>query len=388
MTSTQAAAVQTLIDDYVESLCPSVAIGVVAGFFTPVTPAGAVVASSAAIQLQGGDTVAPSSSTPFELGSVSKLFTVGIYNALRSNFGGTLGDHLGSAMTMSSIVQSIPVKCLAGYASGFPQDNGHCPLHGRTIPRGTTKSLKKLFEYLGTYDKMAYPTGTMYSYSNMGMALLSMAALGIDSTDTEAFGTAYNDQLISYCQTTCGVDPVNSTPTTVVYDQIDAASLPAGYDHAYQQKTKPPCSIVKYGSGGIVSNGDDMLKFLYYAMSANYPSFTQQWEWQHPAYCLPKPALGPMNGLGWFLFDRKIGGQTVRLVAKDGGVTGFTSWIGLQQRPNDQTAAPVGVFVLTNGPDAVWLGQLLFDYLSPQTAAQPRRGSAPFPTFSGDPESQ
>jgi hypothetical protein len=92
------------------------------------------------------------------------------------------------------------------------------------------------------------------------MSLLSMAALNLDSTDADAFGTACNNVLIQYCQTFFQVDE-GSTPTTVVYNQADVGSPPVGYDASFQPKISAPCSIVEYGSGGIVSNGADMAQF-------------------------------------------------------------------------------------------------------------------------------
>ena len=240
-------------------------------------------------------------------------------------------------------------------------------------------TLDALFKFLSGYDTMAYTPGTMFSYSNLAASLLSMAALGLDNTDTDAFGISYNNALIDYCQT-FGVDG-GSTPTTLVYNQVDASTLPLGYDDDFKPSTAQPCSIVEYGSGGIVSNGNDMLQFLIHAMSTNYPVFTQEYRWQLPAYCLENNPPGPMTGYGWFLSDHTFKSQTMRIVSKDGGVTGFTSWIGLEQRSSRQSASPRGLFVLTNGPQATQLGAQAFACLVPpkSTTANP----VAFPSYSG-----
>ena len=372
MSSSEFSGIQTLIDNYITGInkkYPTAQIGVVVGVVTPTTPNGQVLVATNGMTDQSGNSMTLSSATPFEIGSVSKVFTTGIYGMLQStpNFGGTLGERLGSQMTMSSTVAAIPIQCLAGFASGFPQDNGDCPLHPKTgFPAGMTSTLESLFSFLSTYTALPYTPGTTYSYSNLAMSLVSMAALNLNSTDSDAFGTQYNNALIQYCQT-FGVDAAGSTPTTIVYNQADTGTLPVGYDKTFQQKIAPPCSIVEYGSGGIVSCGADMLQFLLYAMSSSYPSFTQEYRWQHTSYC--SGTEGPITGYGWFIKTRTIKGQPIRTVAKDGGVAGFTAWIELEQRPSQGTNSPRGVFVLTNGPDAVMLGSQAFARLIPPASA-------------------
>jgi beta-lactamase class C len=371
MSSGELSGIQTIIDDYIQRINnkhPDAAIGVVIGAVTPANPAGAMVFSTPDIVTQGGQSVAPNATMPFELGSVSKVFTAGIYDMLQPtpNFEGTLGERLGSQMTMSDFVKSIPIQCLAAYASGFPQDNGHCKLHPSTgFPPGMASTLDSLFKYLASYDTPAYTPGTTYSYSNLAMSLVAMAALNLDSTDTDAFVSAFNAKLIEYCRT-FGVDQ-GSSPSTMVYSEVDTNNLPVGYDKDFQSKVQPPCSMVEYGSGGIVSTGNDMLQFLRYCMSSGYPAFMQEYRWQHTSYCSANE--GPITGYGWFIETKTIKNQQISIVSKDGGVAGFTSWIALEQRSAPGKASPRGLFILTNGPDATTLGRRAFGYLIPPASA-------------------
>lgn len=371
MASNEFSGIQTLVDNYIAGInkkYPGIGIGIVIGAVTPATPAGGLIFSTGQISTQGGQTITPVGTTPFEVGSVSKVFTTGIYfmRQITPNFEGTLGQRLGSQMTMSDTVKNIPIQCLASYASGFPQDNGHCTGHPNTgYPAGVAATLPSLFGFLGSYNDLPNPPGTIYTYSNLAMSLVSMAALNLDSLDTEAFGTAFNNALIQYCQT-FGVD-TGSTPTTQVYSQVDTGPLPVGYDSSYQEKNAPPCSIVEYGSGGVVSTGADMLKFLLYCMSTTYPAFMQQYRWQHTSYCSGNQ--GPATGYGWFLGSQTVKNQSIQTVAKDGAVAGFTAWIELEQRASPSSACPRGVFVLTNGPDAVTLGRQAFAMLIPPASS-------------------
>ena len=61
---------------------------------------------------QGGSSFTLDATTPFEIGSVSKVFTLGIYNMLQSapNMGGTLGEMLGTNMPISSAVSAVPIQ--------------------------------------------------------------------------------------------------------------------------------------------------------------------------------------------------------------------------------------------------------------------------------------
>ena len=195
--------VQALIDNYIKRIAathPGAEVGVVIGAVTPGNPSGELFCSTGAMTNQSGQSITLGPATPFELGSISKVFTVGIYDALYNNWSGTLGDFLGSQLPMSSDVNSIPIQCLAAYSSGLPQDNGSCDAHPNTgYPRNIAASLANVFHTLSSFSTV-YSPGTIYSYSNLGMSLWAMAALRLSSTDTAAFGSQYNNALINYCQ--------------------------------------------------------------------------------------------------------------------------------------------------------------------------------------------
>src|SRR5262249_13951569 len=149
--------------------------------------------------------------------------------------------------------------------------------------------------------------------------------------DTAAFATTLNDQLIAYCKQ-FGVD-TGSTPTTSMYSSEIAASLPLGYDTTYTPTTKPPCPVVEYGSGGVVSTRNDMLAFLLYQMSTNCALYLQDVQSYLPSYC--NQDAYPTTGFGWFIRPYTVNGRLSFLVSKDGGVSGFTSWIGFEARASE-----------------------------------------------------
>ncbi len=359
MSSTPFANIQTLIDNYVANVnTKGIQMGVAIGVVTPASPNGQILYSTPQILNQAFSEMNVAGTTPFEMGSVSKVFTVGIYNQLQGgNFSPTLGALLGSNMTMSSEVGGITLQELVAYSSGLPQDNGMCPLHrGRAYPPGTSATLQSLFAYLANYDNLAYQPGKIYSYSNLGFNLAAMAALKLDSTDDDAYATAYSNALVQYCQS-FGVDPSGSSPTTLAYGAVDAQMLPVGYNSSYQQTIYPPVTIPEYGAGGGVSTPNDMLTFLLYCMASAYAPL-QAPVWTLPDWCVTNTKTE--TTLGWFVDAAQIDNQTI--VSKDGAVAGFTAWIAMTQKPS-QGSSSYGLFVLTNGPDAVCLGQKAFAML-------------------------
>ena len=95
--------------------------------------------------------------TPFEIASISKVFTSGIHYMLHGPYDGTLGSWLGGKLTMSRAVADTSLKNLAVYEPGFPQDN-----RGGAYPPGTMMNLRSLFDYMATFAP-PFPQGSCYS---------------------------------------------------------------------------------------------------------------------------------------------------------------------------------------------------------------------------------
>lgn len=357
MASDPFSTIQQKINDYVayinknKSAQLGVVVCAVAGGESQV-----LCSSGVRIRTRGGDNEDLTSTTPFEIGSVSKLFTVGIYNMLQD---GDFGLDLSSLLPdwkISSTAGQITAQELMAYSSGFPQDNGdkNCPC---PCLDGANRTLSQLASYLSGYTTPTYTPGEAYSYSNLGMSVASIAALNLQhGTPDLEFSDELNGQLINYCKT-FGVD--TNSLTTMLYNQINPNGLPSGYtvkDGQYTLDLSDPCSIVEYGSGGVVSTGDDMMAFLQYCMSPKYPAILQQPVWPKglPGMCPPNAIVNP--GYGWFVE------QKLPIVVKDGAVPGFTSWIGLQPY-SSTTTDPCGLAIMVNGPNATGLGKAYLEIL-------------------------
>src|SRR5262249_62277817 len=69
---------------------------------------------------------------------------------------------------------------------------------GGVYPPHMMRSLRNLFDYMAHFVP-PYAQGACYAYSNIGWALLSMASLRLNSLDTEAFVTEYDQHLKQFC---------------------------------------------------------------------------------------------------------------------------------------------------------------------------------------------
>ena len=290
--------------------------------------------------------------TPFEIGSVSKVFTSGIHYMLRGPYEGTLGESLGRRMPLSKAIADIRLKNLANYEPGLAQDN-----RGGVYPADMMKSLRNLFAYMATFTPPDRQ-GTCYAYSNIGWSLLSMASLEIDSTDTDPFVSAYDRHLKQFC-TGFGA------PDTTVFHSTMKPHLPIGYTARLAplavgddyQPSHPP----GFGSGGIISNGADMLRYLLYNMGrlpqgASDPALAyQQTETFKVAACSTKGGA-PMTSYGWFHAPLQTAQGPAIVLNKNGGVAGFTSWMGFTQWQGTGKPSSHGAFVLSNGPRSTAIG--------------------------------
>ena len=293
--------------------------------------------------------------TQFEIGSCSKLFTSSIYYMRQhADYLGTLGEKIGPLS--NSPIAGLSIGDIAFYRSGFWQDNDGDPYR----PSNPSADLAALFKYWNS-NSTPYQPGTCYTYSNLSWSLMAMAALQVDNDDTEAFVTNYNKQLQAFFNMGSGL--------TQVYKDPLLANIPAAYTQKWSPLTQSqyrPCPFVRYGSGGIVSNTNDMLLFLLYNMGVFNPDFTMVTLQQKAALsstsCMGGSRLFK-TGHAWFHQSFETQNGAVDVLWKDGGVTGFTSWIDFPSWVEIGTPAQNGVVVLTNTHVADCIGHQAMNIL-------------------------
>jgi len=349
--------IQARIDDYHRTALNNrrANVGVVVGVVTPDNAAGKgqiVYAGRDTLTNPFGNRLDLNERTPFEIASISKVFTSGIHYMLHGPYSGTLGSWLGNKMTMSRAIADISLRNLAIYQPGLAQDN-----HGGVYPPRMMESLKDFFAYMATFAP-PFRQGSCYAYSNVGWALLSMAAVRLASDDTQEFARTYNEKLARFCGGFSAAD-------TQVFDVGLKPRLPMGHTEKFvalrSSRNYQPSREAGYGSGGIVSNGADMMQFLLYNMGRLPGGLTDpalaylQTETFHAAPCSSE-GPGPATSYGWFRREHETPRGKVVVLNKNGGVAGFTSWMGFTNWQGTGAPSSHGVFVLCNGPFSTRIG--------------------------------
>jgi CubicO group peptidase (beta-lactamase class C family) len=309
----------------------------------------------------------------FEIGSISKVFTSRIFYSLQNGYGTqTIGSCMPS-ISLPAIISGLPVMAIGVYTSGFPQDNGHPPdPRGAFCPASNLKTFADMVSWFnsGQHADWICKPGACYTYSNLSWSLLAIAGFNPQSTNIDVYA-AYNNELRALCE----VWGMNSTglfkPTQV------GANMACGYRNnapfdvgaSYQ-----PTTSMGFGAGGVVSCATDMLQWLLYNMGQLPASSTDRdilIIQQQPNSSLPVcgtttgacgagEATGPQTAIGWFF--PKVSGPG-QVLAKDGGVRGFSSWMGFEGWVNDQTPSENGVVVLSAGQNAAIVGRKIMAIL-------------------------
>ncbi|MFG1462709.1 serine hydrolase [Xanthobacter sp. DSM 24535] len=289
--------------------------------------------------------------TPFEIGSISKVFTSSLHYKRHGPFEGTLGTWLGGSARLSRAVEGLRLVNLATYRPGLPQDN-----QGGAYPPRIMAGFQTLFDFLSRYTP-PMEQGDCYAYSNLGWALLAMAGIGIAGTDAAGYAERYDRRLGDYCASFGAVDTGWFRPGM-------KARLPVGYTRQWQALPREapyrPTHPAAVGAGGVVSTGADMLAYLRLNMGLAPGGLTDPALAYQQGADFSAPACGtgnaPHTGYGWFRASVQTPQGRVTILNKNGGVAGFTSWMGFSAWQGTGRPSPHGVFALCNGPAATSVG--------------------------------
>lgn len=259
--------------------------------------------------------------TLFAIGSITKVFTSILLanDVLQGKV--NLNDPVGKfvpGLISGTPISGVTLKQLATHTSSLPE-----------YPQKLTHNIRyNTLEMITGLNRWrpSHPIGTHYRYSNIGFALLGFALGNIDSTD---YYSLVNNVILQ---------PLNmaSTFINVPYMLLDRYAM--GYEINGRTPARRHPMQAWPGGGALRSTSRDMLKFLQANLGVSGPpqllkamQFAQQ-----PYFRVNEDFT---MGLGWRRF---VSDDDIFLIDKDGGVAGFSSYIGMIP---DQK---VGIVILLN----------------------------------------
>lgn len=274
----------------------------------------------------------PDTTTLFEIGSITKVFTTALFASLAEK--GLVGyedlaeKHLPEeAILNDSIKGKITLKHLAAHMSGLPalpeewlQEMDSCNPY-KDLTR------QKLYEYLSK-ARLEEEPGKKSSYSNLGMGLLGHILETKTSTSLEALFTS------GIC------DRLGMYNTVVHLSPAQAMHMAEGHDESGKKTCNWDIPVLT-GAGALRSNAADMIKFLRANMNTSGDSLGRAFEVCHLAVADVAP--GVRVGLGWHTLD--LMGKEV--VWHNGGTGGYRSFIGFNKEKQ------TGIVVLSNSTGSV-----------------------------------
>jgi D-alanyl-D-alanine-carboxypeptidase/D-alanyl-D-alanine-endopeptidase len=262
------------------------------------------------------------SKTLFEIGSITKTFTASMAALLSErkqiNFSDPAQKYLPANMILPQYNgKAITIEHLATAHSGLPR----MPLNFR--PQDTANPYIDYREddlaYFISKFELSRDPGSEYEYSNLGMGLLGYILTRVTSKP-------YSKLVEELVTKPLGMN------STFISGMRHAKPLASGYADKLPMKAWTwNDESVMAGAGGLVSNAEDMMKYLEAQLNPSAPMAA--------AFALthqPKLKAGTMKiGYGWHVRDDQV-------IWHNGGTGGFRSFAGFDPSKNK------AVVVLTN----------------------------------------
>ncbi len=273
------------------------------------------------LNLQSGEAVTPK--TLFEIGSITKTFTTSMAALLslenKIKFSDRAQIYLPSKMILpEKDGKAITIEHLATAHSGLPRMPKNFSPKDATNPYiDYTEDF--LTAFISNCELTRDP-GSEYEYSNLGMGLLGFILTKIEEKPYPKLVT----ELIT--------KPLDMNQT-FVSGMSKEKHLATGYsDNSPVKAWTWNNESVLTGAGGLVSNAEDMMKFMTAQLSTSNTQLSKAFALTHTTRA---DAGGMKIGYGWHIRDEKI-------VWHNGGTGGFRSFAGFDKAKNK------AVVVLTN----------------------------------------
>lgn len=196
--------------------------------------------------------------TLFEIGSVTKVFTITLLAILVEQGKLTLEtpvNQMGTAY--KKLPDTVTLESLATHTSGLPRLPSNLAKSVRQDPHNpyNAYTVQDLYEYLQTLDNQPGKTTGIISYSNLGVGLLGHIL-------TEFLGQSYEDAIAQYI-----CNPLNLSDTCITLNAEQKQRFAQGYNED-GKPVKPWDLPTLAGAGALRSTAKDLLTF----MAANWQS--------------------------------------------------------------------------------------------------------------------
>jgi serine-type D-Ala-D-Ala carboxypeptidase/endopeptidase len=277
--------------------------------------------------LEKGDPRKLDGDTLFEIGSITKVFTALLAADMAQRGEVKLDDPIAKYLPQTVKVperngKQITLIDLATHTSGLPRMPENFRPKDPENPY-VDYSLESLYSFLSSYQ-LRRDIGVKFEYSNLGFGLLGQGL-------AQRAGMDYEKLVVTRI-----CDPLGMKSTRITLEGPLRERFAVG--HSSDLVKAPAWDINSLaGAGALRSSANDLLIFVAAMMGYT----------DNPLAAAEKTALSTTRPTGWpftaiglaWDIDTRGGG---RIISKDGGTGGFTSYIGY--RPETH----VGVVVLAN----------------------------------------
>lgn len=258
--------------------------------------------------------------TLFALASITKVFTSTelalLISRKKTSLENPVTNYLPGLDRSNFPINRVTLEQLATHTSSLP----------RSLPPAYTQrtlTYPKLINFLRTWQP-DYPIGTHYLYSNFGFGLLGLVEENLGHQPYQRL--IQRDILL----------PLGMNSTTLEME----TGIKSHYAQRYSPEGKPvpkPSKAALPASGALWSTGSDMLKFLKANLGLDGPKeLLHAMQLAQEPYFKVRPAL--TLGLAW----QKVQANGYLLIDKNGGIPGFSSYIGMVPTKK------IGIVILVN----------------------------------------
>lgn len=273
----------------------------------------------------------------FEIGSVTKVFTSGVFAQMLAQNKIRLTDDISKLIKIKlNEKASIPLLSLANHSSGLiriPSNLMYSNPFDPTDPYANYTE-KYLLDFLKNNMILNQP-GKRYEYSNTGAGLLAYTLAKVEKSEIDSLFAKYIFSPFGMKQTSFEI------PSTIV----------RGINGEGKQVSNWHFDVLK-GAGGMTSTTSDLMKWISVLAKNEDSTFRKMLE---PTFTISEKM---QVGLGWHIMKPNTPEQ---FYWHNGATGGYSSSVAF--RTTNQTAVVILTNISALSPKAQWIDPFCFDLL-------------------------